>query len=384
MPVEVLFRKVREGVERDTKRLQTPWELSSIKGDFVFNATGRAAAAGNGQARAGPSADVSAQFELQFWKSVQDSNRADDIQAYLDKYPNGVFAPLARNRDRRAPGPQPRGHGAGAREGPARHGSCAAGLGRQPPRAATPATSAPARHGRACRDGQRRQEGRDCGRAARGGGCRAARRPPIAAGRRRSAAAAAPPKPKDDQPGREIAPGIREVHVRRRLRLRRGDAGRAAARQGAVHLEVLQVRGRVQGRPQAGHGQVRVGERRPLRGRRSPRTVPNGTGKYQFANGDTYEGEVKAGVVAGRGTYVTQSGDRIEGSFADGARQRDRASTASRAATATRARWSAASSRARAATTRRTATASRRSSSTGGRRARASTTSPTATATRAT
>ena len=98
MPVEVLFRKVREGVERDTKRLQTPWELSSIKGDFVFNATGRPSVAGNGQGAGGPSADVAAQLELQFWKSVQESARADDIQAYLDKYPNGVFAALARNR----------------------------------------------------------------------------------------------------------------------------------------------------------------------------------------------------------------------------------------------------------------------------------------------
>jgi len=97
MPVEVLFRKVRESVERDTKRLQTPWELSSIKGDFVFNSTGRAAAAGAAPA-GGPSADVAAQLELQFWKSVQDSSRADDIQAYLDKYPNGVFAALAKNR----------------------------------------------------------------------------------------------------------------------------------------------------------------------------------------------------------------------------------------------------------------------------------------------
>ncbi|HRE13765.1 MAG TPA: caspase family protein, partial [Usitatibacteraceae bacterium] len=79
MPVEVLFRKVREGVERETKRLQTPWELSSIKGDFVFNATGRAAA--GAPSSAGPSADVAAQLELQFWKAVQDSNRPADLQA---------------------------------------------------------------------------------------------------------------------------------------------------------------------------------------------------------------------------------------------------------------------------------------------------------------
>src|SRR6186997_2502234 len=96
IPVEIMFKRVREGVERETRRLQTPWDSSSLKGDFVFNGTGTSKAA-NAPA-AGPSADATLQIEREFWISVRDSTRAEDIRAYLDKYPTGNFAALARNR----------------------------------------------------------------------------------------------------------------------------------------------------------------------------------------------------------------------------------------------------------------------------------------------
>ena len=34
--------------------------------------------------------------ELEFWKSIKNSNDADMFQAYLDEYPNGKFTPLAK------------------------------------------------------------------------------------------------------------------------------------------------------------------------------------------------------------------------------------------------------------------------------------------------
>jgi uncharacterized caspase-like protein len=36
--------------------------------------------------------------ELAFWDSIKNSTNAGDFKAYLDKYPNGEFAPLAKNR----------------------------------------------------------------------------------------------------------------------------------------------------------------------------------------------------------------------------------------------------------------------------------------------
>ena len=37
-------------------------------------------------------------IEISFWNSIKDSRNPADFQAYLDKYPNGQFAALARNR----------------------------------------------------------------------------------------------------------------------------------------------------------------------------------------------------------------------------------------------------------------------------------------------
>ena len=43
--------------------------------------------------------DVSQEaIELEFWQSVQASGDADEYSAYLDRYPDGIFAPLARDR----------------------------------------------------------------------------------------------------------------------------------------------------------------------------------------------------------------------------------------------------------------------------------------------
>ena len=55
--------------------------------------------------------------EVVFWQSISSSTDADDFVAYLERYPHGVFAPLARNKLKRmdvvvlapkaAPKPQP-------------------------------------------------------------------------------------------------------------------------------------------------------------------------------------------------------------------------------------------------------------------------------------
>ncbi len=45
--------------------------------------------------------DGEAQYELEFWQSIKDSKDAADYEAYLEAYPNGRFAPLARSRAKR-------------------------------------------------------------------------------------------------------------------------------------------------------------------------------------------------------------------------------------------------------------------------------------------
>ncbi len=320
MPVEVLFRKVREGVERDTKRLQTPWELSSIKGDFVFNPTGRAGATAASPG-GGPSADVAAQLELQFWKSVQDSTRAEDVQAYLDKYPNGVFATLARNRidaligrTRVASAPAAASTQASAPAAAiatAPTPSAGASAPAAPPAAAATTPPAPASPREVVAPSAAAKKQPEAPAVATAPTAESAATPAPAP------ATAAPPKPKEDLPGREIAPGIRE------LQFADGSVYVGAVRglqlhgKGQYKSKSFQYEGEFKEGLKHGPGSY-VWENGDRYEGDFAEDRPSGRGKYLFANGDTYEGEVKAGVITGRGTYVTKSGDRIEGSFTDG------------------------------------------------------------------
>jgi hypothetical protein len=43
---------------------------------------------------AGPASEV----ELEFWRSIKDSNKPEELNAYLTSYPNGTFKPLALAR----------------------------------------------------------------------------------------------------------------------------------------------------------------------------------------------------------------------------------------------------------------------------------------------
>jgi hypothetical protein len=91
LPVEHVFKRVREAVVRASREAQVPWESSSLQGEFAF-VPAAAAVARDG------AADVEAAAELAFWNSVQGTGRADDLRAYLRQYPRGRFTALAQSR----------------------------------------------------------------------------------------------------------------------------------------------------------------------------------------------------------------------------------------------------------------------------------------------
>ncbi len=64
----------------------------------------RAQAAQLAQA-SGASTDADLQVEMLFWESIKSSTDAGDYQAYLESYPGGKFAPLARARIKRYAAP---------------------------------------------------------------------------------------------------------------------------------------------------------------------------------------------------------------------------------------------------------------------------------------
>jgi uncharacterized caspase-like protein len=90
LPVETLFKRVREAVVRGTNGAQVPWENSSLLGEFAF-------VPGVTQASK-TSAEDEAAGEVAFWNSIQASNRADEFRAYLRQYPQGRFVALAQTR----------------------------------------------------------------------------------------------------------------------------------------------------------------------------------------------------------------------------------------------------------------------------------------------
>jgi hypothetical protein len=69
--------------------------------DLQVDAEHRSRAAGCGKASLSSNAASSVPqdaIELEFWQSVQASGAVEEYSAYLDRYPDGIFAPLARER----------------------------------------------------------------------------------------------------------------------------------------------------------------------------------------------------------------------------------------------------------------------------------------------
>jgi C-terminal peptidase prc len=96
-----LFNEVGLQVKRATGGAQQPWVSSSpIDGDFYFAG---AAPGGGGQIASPPAGGGDA--ELMFWQTIAGSTNPADFRAYLDQYPNGRFAALARRRAEPAPAP---------------------------------------------------------------------------------------------------------------------------------------------------------------------------------------------------------------------------------------------------------------------------------------
>jgi uncharacterized caspase-like protein len=76
---------VRNDVMRATARRQIPWEHSAMTAKFHFILPPPPAAP-----QSGPD------IELEFWASVKDSTSPAVLGTYLERYPDGEFAPIAR------------------------------------------------------------------------------------------------------------------------------------------------------------------------------------------------------------------------------------------------------------------------------------------------
>jgi len=106
---ETLYNAIKRPVALNSSATQKPM-YSDVRttghddGDFLFHRRGVkpkvAAPAVVTKVEDSPKQgiDTSAAYELTFWNSIKDSQDAQDFAAYLDSYPNGQFAGLAKLR----------------------------------------------------------------------------------------------------------------------------------------------------------------------------------------------------------------------------------------------------------------------------------------------
>jgi Caspase domain/Putative peptidoglycan binding domain len=97
--IQQAMTKVRAQVNEETNKSQLPWGHTNLIGSVYLNpaptAAGAVTEAPNTPAVAsGPVSEV----ELEFWRSIKDSNKPEELNAYLTNYPNGTFKPLALTR----------------------------------------------------------------------------------------------------------------------------------------------------------------------------------------------------------------------------------------------------------------------------------------------
>src|SRR5258706_7087223 len=91
--IQQAMTKVRAQVNEETNKGQLPWGHTNLIGSVYLNpvAGGSAVEAVNTPvAAAGPASEV----ELEFWHSIKDSNKPEELNAYLTNYPNGTFKPI--------------------------------------------------------------------------------------------------------------------------------------------------------------------------------------------------------------------------------------------------------------------------------------------------
>ncbi len=90
--IESVFKRVRREVMRASDDLQTPWESSSLTGEFSFNVTNTNL---NFPAANLPTGN-SPLIEQEKWRSAEKIDSTESYNAYLADFPNGLFSNLAK------------------------------------------------------------------------------------------------------------------------------------------------------------------------------------------------------------------------------------------------------------------------------------------------
>lgn len=101
--IQQAMTSVRAQVNEETHKGQLPWGHTNLIGAVYLNQTpttqvANAAPTAAGTVPAAASAGSSDGVELEYWRSVKESNKPEELNAYLTAYPNGQFKALALAR----------------------------------------------------------------------------------------------------------------------------------------------------------------------------------------------------------------------------------------------------------------------------------------------
>jgi uncharacterized caspase-like protein len=96
--IQQAMTEVRAQVNEETNKGQLPWGHTNLIGSVYLNPVATNAAAPTSSPAATASSSGTSDVELEFWRSVKESNKPEELNAYLTNYPNGQFKSLARAR----------------------------------------------------------------------------------------------------------------------------------------------------------------------------------------------------------------------------------------------------------------------------------------------
>ncbi len=87
LDVRLMFGRVRQQVIRATRGAQIPWVEESVLGEHYI-----------GEPVAGDEATVALESEIAAWRAASEAGETEALDAYLDAYPQGLFADMAKNQ----------------------------------------------------------------------------------------------------------------------------------------------------------------------------------------------------------------------------------------------------------------------------------------------
>jgi uncharacterized caspase-like protein len=96
--IQQAMTKVRAQVNEETNKGQLPWGHTNLIGSVYLNATAAVASPETATTEAVAASGTGSEVELEFWRSIKDTNKVEELNAYLTKYPNGTFKPIALAR----------------------------------------------------------------------------------------------------------------------------------------------------------------------------------------------------------------------------------------------------------------------------------------------